>query len=199
MTRRLAQLLIGLWLFGISLAMVIRSGLGNASWDVLHQGLANHLPITIGQAVILMSLLVLLVWIPLREIPGVGTLLNAVVVGYSIDVSLGWLSTPRDLWLRVVLLLVGIVLNGLATGLYIGARLGSGPRDGLMTGLHRRTALPIGLVRWGLEITVVVLGWLLGGVVCVGTLVFAFAIGPLVQVFLPICTVPGDEGVKAAS
>ncbi|MEZ5162106.1 MAG: hypothetical protein R2709_15940 [Marmoricola sp.] len=100
MTRRLAQLLIGLWLFGISLAMVIRSGLGNASWDVLHQGLANHLPITIGQAVILMSLLVLLVWIPLREIPGVGTLLNAVVVGYSIDVSLGWLSTPRDLWLR---------------------------------------------------------------------------------------------------
>ncbi|HMU35469.1 MAG TPA: hypothetical protein P5108_04550 [Marmoricola sp.] len=199
MTRRLAQLLIGLWLFGISLAMVIRSGLGNASWDVLHQGLANHLPITIGQAVILMSLLVLLVWIPLREIPGVGTLLNAVVVGYSIDVSLGWLSTPRDLWLRVVLLLVGIVLNGLATGLYIGARLGSGPRDGLMTGLHRRTALPIGLVRWGLEITVVVLGWLLGGVVGVGTLVFAFAIGPLVQVFLPICTVPGDEGVKAAS
>jgi len=198
-TRRLAQLLIGLWLFGISLAMVIRSGLGNASWDVLHQGLANHLPITIGQAVILMSLLVLLVWIPLREIPGVGTLLNAVVVGYSIDVSLGWLSTPRDLWLRVVLLLVGIVLNGLATGLYIGARLGSGPRDGLMTGLHRRTALPIGLVRWGLEITVVVLGWLLGGVVGVGTLVFAFAIGPLVQVFLPICTVPGDEGVKAAS
>ncbi len=199
MTRRLAQLLIGLWLFGISLAMVIRSGLGNASWDVLHQGLANHLPITIGQAVILMSLLVLLFWIPLREIPGVGTLLNAVVVGYSIDVSLGWLSTPRDLWLRVVLLLVGIVLNGLATGLYIGARLGSGPRDGLMTGLHRRTALPIGLVRWGLEITVVVLGWLLGGVVGVGTLVFAFAIGPLVQVFLPICTVPGDEGVKAAS
>ena len=199
MTRRLAQLLIGLWLFGISLAMVIRSGLGNASWDVLHQGLANHLPITIGQAVILMSLLVLLFWIPLREIPGVGTLLNAVVVGYSIDVSLGWLSTPRDLWLRVVLLLVGIVLNGLATGLYIGARLGSGPRDGLMTGLHRRTALPIGLVRWGLEITVVVLVWLLGGVVGVGTLVFAFAIGPLVQVFLPICTVPGDEGVKAAS
>ncbi len=199
MTRRLAQLVVGLWFFGISLAMVIRSGLGNAPWDVLHQGLANHLPITIGQAVILMSLLVLLVWIPLREIPGVGTLLNAVVVGYSIDVSLGWLSTPRDLWLRVVLLLVGIVLNGLATGLYIGARLGSGPRDGLMTGLHRRTALPIGLVRWGLEITVVVLGWLLGGVVGVGTLVFAFAIGPLVQVFLPICTVPGDEGVKAAS
>ncbi|MEI2669733.1 MAG: hypothetical protein V9G13_01020 [Marmoricola sp.] len=190
MTRRLAQLVVGLWFFGISLAMVIRSGLGNAPWDVLHQGLANHLPITIGQAVIMMSLVVLALWIPLREKPGIGTVLNAIVVGLSLDLTMDWLAEPSSLWARVGLLVAGVILNGLATGLYIGSRFGSGPRDGLMTGLHRRTAIPIGVVRGALEVSVVVLGWLLGGVVGVGTIVFALAIGPLVQVFLPMCTVP---------
>ncbi|MGN6252098.1 MAG: YczE/YyaS/YitT family protein [Marmoricola sp.] len=187
--RRLAQLFLGLVLYGFTLALIITAHLGNAPWDVLHQGLARHLPISIGTAVIAVSLLVLLLWIPLREMPGLGTIANAFVIGLATDAGLGLLAEPRALWLRVAFTIGGVAGNGLATALYIGAQLGPGPRDGLMTGLHRRTGLPIGRVRTALEATVVVLGWVLGGVLGLGTLLYALAIGPLVQRLLPYCVV----------
>lgn len=187
--RRLAQLLLGLVLYGLTLAMIITARLGNAPWDVLHQGLARHLPVSIGTAVIVVSLLVLLLWIPLREVPGLGTVCNAFVVGLAADEGLRLLAEPHALWLRVALTVGGVAGNALATALYIGAQLGPGPRDGLMTGLHRRTGIAIGPVRTALEATVVVLGWLLGGVLGVGTLLYALAIGPLVQRLLPWCVV----------
>lgn len=183
--RRLTQLAVGLALYGLTLGMMIRATLGNAPWDVLHQGLAMHLPISIGQAVILMSLVVLLLWIPLRELPGLGTIANSFVVGLAADLTLSLLAAPDVLWQRVLLMVGGIVLNALATALYIGSQLGPGPRDGLMTGLHRRTGVSIRIVRTGLEVTVVAIGWLLGGVVGIGTVLYAVAIGPLVQVLLP--------------
>jgi uncharacterized membrane protein YczE len=192
--RRLAQLVVGLVLYGVTLAMMIRSTLGNASWDVLHQGLARHLPITIGQAVIVMSLVVLLLWIPLRELPGLGTIANSFVVGLVADATRGVLSPPDTLWVRVVLLVVGLVGNAAATALYIGSQFGPGPRDGLMTGLHRRTGWSIRTVRTGLEVAVVVIGWVLGGLVGIGTVVYALAIGPLVQLMLPACIVELDDG-----
>ncbi|HNA98109.1 MAG TPA: hypothetical protein PKM12_04105 [Marmoricola sp.] len=187
--RRLTQLLLGLVLFGITIGMMIRAAVGNAPWDVFHQGLAEQLPITIGQAVILVSIVVLLFWIPIRELPGLGTVLNTVVVGLVADATLVLLDEPSHLWARGLLFVGGVVLNGLATGLYIGSQFGPGPRDGLMTGLHRRTGIPIGLVRTVLEVSVVLAGWWLGGTIGIGTIVFALAIGPLVQLFLPICIV----------
>lgn len=187
--RRLSQLLVGLALYGFTLAMIIRGALGNAPWDVLHQGMARHLPISIGGAVVLASVLVLLAWIPLRERPGLGTVLNAVLVGVVADVGLALLVTPDALPARAGLLVLGVVGNGLATALYIGAQLGPGPRDGLMTALHRRTGWSIGLVRTGLEGTVVLGGFLLGGLLGLGTLLYALAIGPLVQLLLPWCVV----------
>jgi uncharacterized membrane protein YczE len=183
--RRLAQLTVGLVLYGVTLAMLIRGTLGNASWDVLHQGMAEHLPISIGTAVIVMSLVVLLLWIPLRERPGLGTIANSFVVGLVADATLGVLDAPDVMWERVLLMIGGVVLNALATALYIGSQLGPGPRDGLMTGLHRKTGLPIGLVRTGLEVVVVAIGFALGGVVGIGTILYTVAIGPLVQVMLP--------------
>lgn len=193
LTRRLSQLAFGLVLYGVTLAMIIRGAVGNAPWDVLHQGLAEHLPVTIGQAVVLMSLVVLLLWIPIRELPGLGTVANAFVVGFSADAALSLLEQPDALAARVALMVAGVVLNGLATALYIGSQFGPGPRDGLMTGLHRRTGLSIRMVRTGLEISVVGFGFLLGGVVGLGTLVYTLAIGPLVQVMLPyaIVELPG--------
>ncbi len=183
--RRLAQLLVGLTLYGLTLAMIIRATLGNAPWDVLHQGLAEHLPISIGTAVIAMSLVVLLAWIPLRELPGLGTILNSVLVGLSADVFLGLIDSPSASGARWLLLLLGVYLNGVATALYIGSQFGPGPRDGLMTGLHRRTGMSIRLVRTSLEVGVVVIGAFLGGTLGLGTIVYALAIGPLVQRMLP--------------
>jgi uncharacterized membrane protein YczE len=187
--RRLAQLTVGLVLYGVTLAMLIRGTLGNASWDVLHQGMAEHLPISIGTAVIVMSLVVLLFWIPLRELPGLGTVANSFAVGLTADLTLSLLDAPEALWERSLLMVGGIVLNALATALYIGSQFGPGPRDGLMTGLHRRTGVSIRTVRTGLEVGVVAIGWLLGGVVGIGTVLYALAIGPLVQVMLPRCIV----------
>jgi uncharacterized membrane protein YczE len=201
--RRLSQLAVGLALYGVTLAMIIRATLGNAPWDVLHQGLARHLPMTIGQAVIVMSFVVLLLWIPLRELPGLGTIANAVLVGIAADATLAVLPAPDSLWVRVPLMVGGVVLNALATALYIGSQLGPGPRDGLMTGLHRRTGVSIRVVRTAMEVTVVVIGFVLGGVVGLGTLLYALAIGPLVQVVLPRCIVelpavePDQEGVTS--
>ncbi len=173
-------------LYGVTLAMVIRSTLGNAPWDVLHQGLASHLPIGIGTAIIAVSVVVLLLWVPLRELPGLGTVLNSVLVGVAANVTLSVLPAPGSWWLRSLLLLLGVLGNAVATAMYIGSQFGPGPRDGLMTGLHRRTGVSIGMVRTGLEVIVVVVGWLLGGVFGIGTLIYAATIGPLVQLLLPL-------------
>ena len=189
LTRRLSQLTVGLVLYGLTIAMLIRGTLGNAPWDVLHQGLADHLPIDIGGALIIVSVLVLLLWIPLRELPGLGTIANAILIGLSTNVFLALISAPDALVARVALTVAGVGLNGLATALYIGSQFGPGPRDGLMTGLHRRTGVSIRLVRTCMEITVVAIGFVLGGTVGLGTLLYALAIGPMVQLFLPYAIV----------
>ena len=189
MTRRLVQLFVGLALYGVSLAFVLRAGLGLAPWDVLHQGLAEITGLTVGQMVIAVSFVVLLLWIPLRERPGFGTFANAVLVGVFVDLTMLVLG-DADAWVwRVVLLLSGVLLNGLATALYIGASLGPGPRDGLMTGLVRRTGRSVRLVRTCIEVTVLVIGFFLGGTVGVGTLLYAFAIGPIAHALLPVLTI----------
>ena len=189
MTRRLTQLFVGLALYGVSLAFVLRAGLGLVPWDVLHQGLAERVGVTVGQMVIVISFVVLLAWIPLRERPGFGTFANAVLVGVFVDLTMLVLDDVQSGVWRVVLLLSGVLLNGLATALYIGASLGAGPRDGLMTGLVRRTGRSVRLVRTVIEVTVLVAGFLLGGTVGVGTLIYAFAIGPIAHVLLPVLTV----------
>ncbi|WP_193614126.1 YczE/YyaS/YitT family protein [Nocardioides lijunqiniae] len=191
---RLPLLYVGLVIYGASLAMMARADLGFAPWDVLHSGLIRHLPMTLGQAVVVMSFLVLLLWIPLREMPGLGTISNAVVVGLACDATLAVLERPDVLAVRIALMLGGVGTCGLATALYIGAQLGRGPRDGLMTGLVRRTGLSIRLVRTGLEVSVVLLGLLLGGALGIGTVVFALTIGPITQVLLPLFTVDLDRG-----
>jgi uncharacterized membrane protein YczE len=189
LARRLPQLYVGLFLYGVSLALMVRGALGLAPWDVLHSGFTRHVPMTLGQAVVLFSFVVLLLWIPLREMPGLGTISNAVVVGLSADATLAVLGRPDAVAGRIGLMVGGVVLCGLASALYIGAQLGRGPRDGLMTGLSRRTGLSLRLVRTGLEVTVVVIGLLLGGVLGIGTVAYALAIGPLTQLMLPWFTV----------
>ncbi|MFJ8045649.1 YitT family protein [Kitasatospora sp. NPDC096147] len=190
--RRVPQLLIGLWLYGASLALMMRGSLGVNPWDVLNQGLRHHLGLSMGSWVTIVGALVLLLWIPLRQVPGVGTVGNVVVLGIAMDVTLGLLDTP-DAWAaRIALFVSGLLLNGLATGLYIGARLGAGPRDGLMTGLHRLTGRSIRLIRTCIEVAVLAVGVVLGGSVGVGTVAYALAIGPLAQFFLRRCTVPED-------
>lgn len=184
--RRLLQLYVGLVLYGVSLAMMVRGDLGLAPWDVLHSGLIRHVPITLGQAVIAMSVVVMVLWIPLREKPGLATVSNALVVGLSVDATLVFLGRPDPVAGRLGLMLGGVVLCGLATALYIGAQLGRGPRDGLMTGLHRRTGLSIRLVRTALEIAVVLVGLALGGGLGIGTVVFALTIGPITQALMPL-------------
>jgi uncharacterized membrane protein YczE len=193
LARRLPQLVVGLVLYGVSLAMMVRGALGLAPWDVFHSGVIRHVPITLGQAVIVFSFVVLLAWVPLREVPGLGTVLNALLVGLSADATLALLAVPDAVGLRVALLVSGVVLNALATALYIGAQFGRGPRDGLMTGLHRRTGLSLRMVRTALEVAVVVLGLLLGGVAGAGTVLYAVSIGPLTQLMLPWCTVDLQE------
>jgi len=183
--RRLTQLYAGLLLYGFSIALMVRSHLGLAPWDVLHSGLTGHVPIDIGQALVIVSFVVMLAWIPLREMPGIGTISNAVVIGLSTDALLSVLPPLHSTAVRVGLLVAGIVLQGLATAAYIGAQLGRGPRDGLMTGLARRTGRSLRLVRTAMELTVVVIGLLLGGVAGLGTIVYAVSIGPLSQALLP--------------
>lgn len=189
MNRRLVQLFLGLLLYGVSLALVLRAGLGLAPWDVLHQGLAKRTGVSIGVVLIVISFVVLLAWIPLRQRPGFGTLGNAVLVGVFVDLTLHVVGDAHGWALRIVLLVSGVLLNGLATALYIGASLGAGPRDGLMTGLVRRTGRSVRLVRTVLEVSVLVLGFLLGGTVGVGTVLYALAIGPVAHALLPRLTV----------
>jgi uncharacterized membrane protein YczE len=190
MMRRLAQLYVGLVLYGASMALMIRASLGLDPWDVLHQGLAERVPLSFGEVTIVVGALVLLAWIPLRQWPGFGTVSNVVVIGLAVDATLAVLPAPDAMPLRIGFMLAGVGLNGVASAAYIGARLGPGPRDGLMTGLVRRTGRSVRLVRTSIEVTVLVAGWLLGGTVGVGTVVYAVAIGPLVHVLLPPLTVP---------
>lgn len=190
MVRRLIQLYAGLVVFAFGEALVVEATLGIMPWDVLHQGLVNHFGLTIGIWSIIVGVIVLLLWIPLRERPGFGTVMNVLIIGAALDLSLYWLPTPEAMWLRIGFLLGGIVINGIATAAYIGARFGTGPRDGLMTGLHRTTGRSIRLVRTFIEVTVVIVGWLLGGNLGIGTLVFAVLIGPVINPFLPMLTVP---------
>jgi uncharacterized membrane protein YczE len=197
MTRRLLQLLLGLSLYGASMALMVRAGLGLDPWDVFHQGLAGRVGLSIGLVVNIVGAAVLLLWIPLRQWPGIGTIANVLVIGTAMDLSLLVLPDLDGLPVRSAGLALAVVANGVAGALYIGAGLGPGPRDGLMTGLARRTDWPIRRVRTGIELTVLAAGWLLGGTVGVGTVLYAFAIGPLVQIFLPLFTIR-DTRAQAA-
>lgn len=189
MPRRLVQLFAGLVLYGVSSSMLLLAGLGVDPWDVLHQGLARRTGIPTGTWAIIAGAVVLLLWIPLRQRPGLGTLCNVVVVGAVIDLVLAEVTPPRTLPVQAVLMVSGVVLNGVATGLYIGAGLGPGPRDGLMTGLAAR-GHSIRLVRTGIELSVLVTGWLLGGTVGLGTVVYALGIGPIAHVTIPRLAIP---------
>ncbi|MFE2109947.1 YitT family protein [Kitasatospora sp. NPDC059463] len=191
--RRLPQLFAGLALYGASMGLMLRSGLGLDPWDVFHQGLQRTAGLSVGAWVTICGALVLLLWIPLRQRPGVGTVANVLVIGAAMDATARVVDGPGPLPARIALMTAAIVLNGLATGLYIGARLGPGPRDGLMTGLHRRTGRSLRLIRTGIELSVLAAGFLLGGTVGAGTVAYALAIGPLAQFFLPWCTVPAAE------
>jgi uncharacterized membrane protein YczE len=181
---RLAQLYAGLVLYGISSSLLVLARLGLDPWDVFHQGLARHTPLAIGTWAILVGVVVLVLWIPLRQRPGIGTLSNVVLVGATMDLVLGHVHAPHAMTARIACLVGGVFLNGVATGAYIGAGLGPGPRDGLMTGFAAR-GHSIRVVRTGIELTVLATGWLLGGTVGVGTVLYALSIGPLAHVFVP--------------
>ncbi|WP_430523554.1 YczE/YyaS/YitT family protein [Streptomyces qinglanensis] len=194
LVRRLTQLYVGLVLYGASAALMVRAGLGLDPWDVLHQGVAERTGLSIGTVAIIAGAAVLLLWWPLRERPGLGTVSNVFLVGLSMDATLWLLPHPEALAYRIPLLVGGVVLNGAATGLYISARFGPGPRDGLMTGLHKVTGRSIRLARTAVEIVVLVVGILLGGSAGAGTVLYALAIGPLAQFFLRLFAVPGGAG-----
>lgn len=192
LARRIPQLVIGLVLYGISMALLIRGAFGVMPWDVFHQGVARHVPLTFGQIVIVASFVILLLWIPLRQPPGLGTILNAILIGIVVDPVLAAIEPPEGVVPRLALVASGLLLNALATAMYIGAQLGPGPRDGLMTGLSRRTGRSLRLVRTAIELTVVAVGWLLGGVLGVATIAYAVLVGPLTQAILPYVVVRLD-------
>ena len=189
MTRRLIQLFVGLCLYGLSIALIVRADLGLDPWDVLNQGVferfAKPAGMSFGLVVNLIGMAVLLLWIPLRQKPGIGTVANVLVIGTVANFGLDWIPADLALPVRAALLVAGVVLNGVASGAYIGAGLGPGPRDGLMTGLHARFGWPIWAVRTAIEGSVLLVGWWLGGTVGLGTLAFALLIGPLVGITLP--------------
>ncbi|MET7290239.1 hypothetical protein [Streptomyces sp. NPDC005573] len=187
--RRLFQLYAGLTLYGVSSALLVEADLGLEPWNVLHQGLAKLTGLSIGTVLIIVGAAVLLLWIPLRQRPGLGTVSNVFVIGLALDGMLAVLPQVHSLAVRIPLLVAGIVLNGAATGLYIAADFGPGPRDGLMTGLHRRTGRSIRLIRTTLELLVVASGFALGGSIGAGTLLYALCIGPLAQLFLRVFAV----------
>ncbi|QEO09157.1 YczE/YyaS/YitT family protein [Protaetiibacter larvae] len=188
--RRIGQLLVGLFLYGIAIALMVRAGIGVAPWDVLTQGVSAQTGIAFGLVTNLIGVVVLLLWIPIRQKPGVGTVLNVLLIGPSAQLGLGWIPQQDSPVLQGLMFAGGLVLLAIATGLYVGARLGPGPRDGLMTGLHARTGWPIWVVRTGIEVAVLTIGWLLGGQVGIGTLAFALLIGPMVGVTIPLLRVP---------
>jgi uncharacterized membrane protein YczE len=187
--RRLAQLYVGLALYGLGISLQVSSGLGNDPWDVFHQGLSRHTGLAIGTWVNIVAVLVLLLWIPLRQRPGLGTISNAVLIGTFVNIFLAVLPRPDGLPARWAYLAAGILAGGVATGCYIGAGFGPGPRDGLMTGLAAR-GHSLRLVRTCIELTVLAAGWLLGGTVGAGTVLYAVSIGPLAQFFIRLLSVP---------
>jgi len=189
LVRRVPRVLLGLTSFGMGIALMVRADLGLAPWDVLHQGVAKGTGISIGTVTILTGMVVLLLWIPIRERPGLGTVLNVLVIGLVVDATLAFVDAPEAMWQRVGLLLLGVYLFGPGSGWYIGAGLGPGPRDGLMTGIARR-GHPLRVVRTGIELTVLALGALLGGSVGIGTVLFAVAVGPNVHWHLDRMTMP---------
>lgn len=195
MTRRLIQLFLGLALYGLSIGFVIRSGLGGNPWDVFHQGVSTRTGISLGSIIIIVGAAVLLLWIPLRQRPGVGTISNVFMIGIFADIGLWLLPPAPSLPLAWAMLIAGIFLNGVAGGAYIGAGLGPGPRDGLMTGLVKRTGGSVRVIRTGIELVVLGSGWLLGGTVGIGTVIYAIAIGPIVHRMLPLFTIPNAETV----
>jgi uncharacterized membrane protein YczE len=183
--RRLTQLYLGLALYGLGIALQVASRLGNDPWDTLHQGLARHTGLSIGTWIIIAGAVVMALWLPLRQRPGLGTISNVILIGLFADLFLWLFPDPGGLALRWAYLIAAILIGGFATGCYIGAGFGAGPRDGLMTGLAAR-GHSIRLVRTAIEVSVLALGWLLGGTVGIGTLLYAVAIGPLTHIFLPL-------------
>ncbi len=186
----LARLLVGLWLFGTGEALLVDARLGNAPWTVLAEGVSLSTPLTVGTATILIGVVVLCGWIPLRVRPGLGTLANVIVIGLAIDVMLPLIPAPHGLALRWATALLGIALVGAGSGLYLSTELGPGPRDGWMTGIHRRTGVPIFAVRGGIEVSALLGGWALGGTVGLGTVAFALLVGPSVGTALRLLGVP---------
>lgn len=185
MLKRLLQLYVGLTLYGISCGMYMHTGLGADPWDVFHLGVAQTLSVNVGTVMIVTGALVLLLWIPLRQRPGLGTLSNVVVLGLAAAAALAIMPPLTSLTARWLMLAAAIVLNAIATVMYICAGFGPGPRDGLMTGLHRRTGWSLRLIRTSIEVTVLLIGWALGGNFGPGTIIYALAIGPMIQFFLP--------------
>lgn len=185
MIRRLVQLYLGLVLFGLSTAMMVRSVFGLNPWDVFHQGVSDRTGLSLGTVVIVIGAIVLLLWIPLRQRPGLGTVSNIIVIGLAADIGLWLIPQVASLPLRGLLLGAGIFLNGVATSAYIGAGFGPGPRDGLMTGLAGRTGWSIRTVRTGIELTVLAIGWAMGGTVGIGTILYALLIGPIIHLTHP--------------
>lgn len=188
-TRRLTQLVAGLTAYAVSMALMMRAGLGSMPWDVLHQGLRLHTGLSIGAVTVVTGVVVLLLWVPLRERPGIGTVANVVVIGLTVDLALAAIPAVDVLWVRIAYAVAGIVLNAAASAAYIGVGLGPGPRDGLMTGLAARTGRSVRVVRTAIEVVVVLTGWLLGGTFGVVTVAYALCVGPLIQWFLPRLTV----------
>ena len=196
---RYTTLLIGLFLYGIAIAMMVQAAIGIAPWDVLSQGISIHTGIAFGWVTNLVGVVVLLLWIPIRQKPGIGTVLNALLIGPSAQLGLGIIPTPTILWEQILLFAGGLLLLAFATGLYLGARLGPGPRDGLMTGIHNRWGWKIWIVRASIELAVLVIGWLLGGNVGVGTLAFALLVGPLVHIAMPLLVIRERPAAASAS
>jgi len=196
--RRLVQLYVGLVLYGVSASMLLLAGLGVDPWDVFHQGLSRRFGLGVGTWAIIVGVAVLLLWIPLRQRPGFGTLNNVLIVGLVIDLMLAVVPPVHALPAQVALMLGGVILNGVATGAYIGAGLGPGPRDGLMTGLAAR-GHSIRIVRTSIELTVLCTGWLLGGTVGIGTVVYALGIGPIAHMTIPRLRIPLGDPVPVGS
>jgi uncharacterized membrane protein YczE len=190
MTRRWVQLLLGLFLYGIAIAMMIRAAIGISPWDVLAQGISLRTGIPFGLVTNIVGGVVLLLWIPLRQRLGIGTVLNALLIGPSAEVGLWLIPLQDNIWVRILLFAGGLLLLAIATGLYIGARFGPGPRDGLMTGINKKYGVRIWIVRTSIEVVVLIIGWILGGNVGLGTLAFALLVGPLVHLAMPILRVP---------
>ncbi|MCO1337801.1 hypothetical protein BJH93_02680 [Kocuria polaris] len=194
---RFMNLFIGLTLFGAAMAIFIRAGLGQAPWDVLHYGLSTRMPLSIGTIIILLGFVVLLLWIPLKQWPGLGTIANVLWLGIAADITL-WLVPPIEgLAWQIAAVAAALVINGIGGALYIGAQFGPGPRDGLMTGIHLRTGLSMRLIRTVIEVSVLAIGWLLGGIVGLGTVAYALLIGPSTQFFLRWTVVELRPAVRA--